>query len=273
MIDTRQVHRSLIEIPDLYSLLPLFTGLMSGSGEPSGGGGNPSRPPANLALVDLTDTREKPDAEAQRTDYDLDRMAGGRRQGVLPTLASWTRLVDGELWDEGIEHDDPAADPTVVSECAFLLTHLGWCSEQQWFDELAADVKSIRRDLRDAVRERDEEPLRCFVEGCGWGVDRVQPAGAEFPWYRCSGCGTTWSHLEVYRLHERQKPMRLSACAESLGRPLSTLKEWRQQGWLRPFAREGSTSLYRLVDVQQVALRVQHGRKTELSVAGERMDA
>jgi hypothetical protein len=115
-----------------------------------------SRPPLVVDVIDLEDQREKADADATRADYDLDRRAGARRQGVLPTLACWVRLVDGELWDDGIEHDPPADNPTVTTECGFLLTHIDWIGEQQWLGEITDDIAAMLDDVRHATGWRPD---------------------------------------------------------------------------------------------------------------------
>lgn len=108
-----ELRRHLGELPELYGLLPTF--LLPGSRplDPEGivGTSSPARPPVNLDVTDLLDTHEKADAEATRTDYDIDRRAtqwrdgcgkmtgspAARRQGILPTLSSWVLLVDENL--------------------------------------------------------------------------------------------------------------------------------------------------------------------------------
>lgn len=118
----RDTRKHLSELPDLYAQLGLFT--LPGSTPPDpdqrSGKSNPShRCVVNLDVLDLTDARLKDDAEVTRTDYDLDRRAGARRQGIVQTLASWVRLVDSEMNDEGIEHEEPMAVEPCGPECQF----------------------------------------------------------------------------------------------------------------------------------------------------------
>jgi hypothetical protein len=221
-----------------------------------------SKPPVSLALIDLTDTREKPDADPVRGDYDLDRRAGGRRQGVLPTLAAWTRLVDGELWDEAREHDPLAETPTVASECGFLLTHLEWIVEQQWANEIADDVRRIRLDLMHAVGERDAEKFSC--ETCGW---EMEPQGdydqelKRYPWYRCTGChATLTTAAEVDRLSaDAADYVTLKYAAKQLGKDWATLRSWKKQGWIKPVGRDQRGSIYSLNAIRGVSISIQKG--------------
>lgn len=149
--------------------------------------------------------------------------------------------------------------PTIVTETRYIATHLDWLAQQRWFDELADDIARIRRDLRDAVRERDPLPLHCTI--CPDGRVEAMDNGS---WFRCTSCDHNWSRVEVWRLYERQQPMSLAECAESMGRPVKTLHHWKAQGWLgKPVGRDARGALYRLGDVQRAALGIRDGKKTE----------
>lgn len=221
---------------------------------------------------------------------------GEPRLGVLPTLASWSRAVSDGLWEAGVTHDELGVEActrlcdeapvrarrlqtegpcggiarqhrtaaTVSGECAFLLEHVTWISRQRWRTELAADVTAIRRALRAAVREHDPIQLKCTIETCGWPVEAqaVDPETGEAGYYRCTGCGRTWSRAEVSRLYDRQQPMSLAECAEILGRPVKTLHHWRGKDWIRPVGRDHRGALFSLSDVQDVAFSTINGIKT-----------
>jgi hypothetical protein len=242
---------SLRQIPDAFALLDEF--ILPGSAPAPGGARSApssSRPPVNLVVLDLQDVREKPDSDPQRTDYNLDRRAGARRQGVLPTLASWVRLVDGELWDEGLVHDAPADTPSVATECVWLSAHVDWILEQQWASEIADECSAILRDIQAAIGEHEVTAQRaCFA--CGWDVTEMDGGN----WFRCTGCPKTWSRLELHRMAERKKPKTLKQCAELIGVSVRTLRYARADRAFRPVARDGSTDLF---DLQQVAASVQH---------------
>ena len=251
MTDTR---KQLAAIPDLYCLLPLFVLPGTGSDDDGRAKASPKRPPGSLAVLDLLDTREKPDADPTRQDFDLDRRAGARRQGVLPTLASWSRLVDSELWDEGREHTPPSDSPTIAGECGFLLEHLRWAEDHRWFDELAADVAGIHRDLMRAVREPDPIALVCTIPGCGWGVIN------EGPYFRCTGCGKTTSPLEAYRMAEKKRPKTIRECAVQLNVSVRTLRKLIASRELRHVAAGPGKSL--LYDVQDASAALAKERLT-----------
>ena len=250
---TDQTKRDLMSIPDLYALLPMFAEPGVGATGEGGSGKPGSKPPVNLAVLDLLDTREKPDSDPQRLDWELDRMAGSRRQGVLPTLASWVRLVDGEMWDESAEHEPPNDYPTVATECGFLLANFGWIAEQQWFNELADDVKAIRRDLREATHNHDvTEHLTCIQPGCGWDVKPMDGGS----WFKCSGCGESWGRIELHKMAERKRPRPLKECADLTGTPHRTLRYLVAEGELRHVARDGNRCLYDIQDVVVAAAKV-----------------
>lgn len=244
--DYAQTRTHLEQIPDLFANLGLF--LVRGpSAEGTFGAPSGSRPPMDLGVIDLLDEREKRDCEPTRTADEIarDRLNGARRMGVLPILVQWTRLVDSELWDEGIEHAPLADSPTVASECGFLLLHLAWCAEQQWFNELADDVRKIRGDLRQATRSRDVEDLRLACTQCGWpNIERM----ADGAWFRCAGCGESWGRLEMHKMAERKRPRPLKQVAEFVNAPHRTLRHLVAEGKLKHVARDGNANLYDIQD-------------------------
>lgn len=250
MSDINDARQALGEIPGLYELLHLF--VEPGVGATSEGytaSASPARPPVNLGVLDLLDGREKADSEPTRTDAEIDRLAGARRQGVLPTLASWVRLVDGELWDADQDHQPPSDYTTILSETGFLLTHIDWIGDQQWADEFVRDLCGIVRDLKQATHQ--PEPERYSCTRCGWDIQEMD-RGA---WYRCVGCSQRWTRIELHRMAERKQPRTLKQIAELVGISVSTLRAARNERKFRPVARDGKAELF---DLQEVAASVQH---------------
>lgn len=221
-----------------------------------------SRPPLVVDVIDLEDQREKADADATRADYDLDRRAGARRQGVLPTLACWVRLVDGELWDDGIEHEPPADDPTVATECGFLLTHIDWIGEQQWLGEITGDIGAMLDDVRHATGWRPEPKYHCGT--CGWDVEGRDPGDdGKFTWFNCTGCPKTWTRAtgEAALQREQANFQPLRACAKAVERPIETLRFWRAQGWISHVGKDRRGFLYDLRLIRDFASRVKQGKR------------
>ncbi len=263
--ETRQ---HLTELPDLYAQLWMFTKPGSAPKDPDqrSGKSNPARRSVvNLDVLDLTDERLKADAEDTRTDYTLDSRAGARRQGVVNTLAAWSRLVCSELADAGVD-TDLAEEPTITSECGYLLTHLDWIAEQQWFDdELHPDVRQMRADVRRAIGDRDDVTSMPCLD-CGWEMVGQGDYDAErkrFPWYKCSGCSkTAVTQAELDRIDEKARDtVTLSYAARMLKRPVSTLKEWVQQGWVRPEGSDTRGTVYSLTAFKEHSQTIKRGRK------------
>ena len=247
-----QLSDALEQIPASFDLLGEFILPGSAPASPDGprGVSSPSRPPLNLVVLDLRDTREKADSDPSRTDYAIDRRAGARRQGVLPTLVSWARRADGELWDEGKAHQPPPDAPTVATECGWLLDHVNWIVDREWAVEIADECAAILRDIRAAIGEFDvKNQLACM--DCGWDVHEAN--GGDY--FRCSGCAKTWGRIELHRMAERKTPKTMKQCAEMLAVSIRTLRYARAEGDFKPVARDGSTDLF---DLQQVAASVQH---------------
>jgi hypothetical protein len=254
----------LAAIPPLFARLPQFIRPGSRPADPDRvtTSTSPARPPLNLDVLDLLDLREKADAEATRGDYDLDRRAGGRRQGILPTLSSWVRLVDGERWDEGDEHQNPPTQRTVEGECGWLTEGLDWITEQKWANELEQDLQRMVADMRRACGESPEVPLTCSK--CRWLVE-PRDGGA---WYVCTGCNWTWTMAnEIDRLLQAQTDIMdaatLPEIAANVGRPVSTVKEWKARGWLLPVGKTKRGYVYDVKAAQRVAesVKVERGKR------------
>lgn len=261
-----QTRAHLTDLPDLFA--SLFMYLIPGSApqdpDQRSGRSNPAhRSIVNLDVVDLIDRREKANAEPTRTDYDLDRRAGARRQGVLPTLASWSRLVSAELWDEGMEHDEPADEATIVGECGFLLRHLSWAGRQGWFLEMHEDVRTIRADVRRAIGDRD--PLSYTCPDCTWTVEERFDRQV----FVCTGCERTWTMAnEIDALVAEQASSRtIGECAKDVGKPVGTLHHWKAEGWISPagWDRKKKCDLYDVRLVRRAAETIRNGRKTEVN--------
>lgn len=250
-----QLSEALEQIPAAFDLLGEFILPGSAPVSPDGprGASSPSRPPLNLVVLDLQDTRQKRDCDPSRTDYDLDRRAGARRQGVLPTLASWVRLVDGELWDEALEHDPPTDAPTVATECTWLGDHVDWIVDQQWAVEIADECAAILRDIRAAIGEFEvKDQLACMY--CGWDVNEDERG----EWFRCSGCDRKWGRVELHNMAKRKMPKTLKECAKMLGVSLRTLRYARARREFRPVARDGSADLFDLSEVAVGVMRMKY---------------
>jgi hypothetical protein len=281
----RETRQHLGELPDLYALLPFFT--LPGVGVPeeerSGGAGFGSRPPVNLDVIDLGRKRQKKDTDAVRTEderardreqwrWEIEDTRSGHagvvvageparfREGILPMLFQWTRLIDGEMWDEEIEHEGPAEDPTISGECGFLLAHFAWITEQPWWLEFYDEIKTMHRLLLDATHQRVEKArLTCLNDECGWDVFPVETEVGN-RYFKCEGCGETWGALELHRMAERKRPRKLSECAKITGVSVRSLRTEIAEHALRPKIRDGNTDLFDLQDVAAVAARIKLGR-------------
>jgi hypothetical protein len=233
-----ETRKHLGELPDLFAQLSHFWEPGSSPKDPDQrrGKSNPAhRSVVNLDVLDLTDVREKANAEPTRTDYDLDRRAGARRQGVLPTLASWSRLVDSELWDAGIEHEEQAAEATVSGECGYLLRHMTWIGQQAWLNELHDDVEWLRKDLRRAIGDFDRPTLRLVCPQCGSPSELIN-----VKWLACSLSDrhdTSVDDLEGQ--YRRKPPMTTSEVCREFRVSSAQLWQWKTRRKITPIPREG----------------------------------
>lgn len=221
-----------------------------------------------------------------------------RRRGILPTLSSWVLMVDEDLdgtagyvspWVReaccgacfvvfagqsethgccvGSLRPHPWGDRTVSGECSYLLSHLDWIVDQQWSDEIAADVKKMAADLRRETRQPIEEaPLPCLY--CGWQMQGMGDFDTErhrYPWYRCTGCRksiTTQAELDRVQ-RKANDTVTLRYAAEELSRPFSTLREWKQRGWIQPLGKDSRGHVYSLAAIRKVGDSVRNGQRYE----------
>lgn len=254
----QKLSKALSELPAAYNQLHLFQlpgSRPSDTGSKQRHGTLSTRAPLVLEVLDLLDRRHKNDVEPTRDNYELDKMAASRRQGVLPTLSQWVRLVDGELWDSDVSHSEPSDTPTVDSECSWLHGHVDWITEQPWLNEMADDLTRMLKDCT-LITGTDEHTIKmtCTNLGCGWPVTEE----ADGAWYRCTGCGRSWGRLELHKMAERKKPKPLAECAKLAGVAERTLKRYEEAGHIKHVARDGSRFLYDIDEVMKATMNLRY---------------
>ena len=214
LADRLQLERDLADLPTLAEVLDreYFALLARGDRDPDD---SSVRYVTRFDVLDLADRRWKRDAIATdpAAEADTARRLGARRQGILPTLASWVSLAVGEMHDAGEWHTPPTdpdqivwavtpdgtttatkPGPTVATEAGWLHRHLDWIVEQQWAPDLADELRRIMRDL---------EQLGINFEG---------------PDHRATGT--------------------VRELAEQLDIPQQTIRDWVRKGWLVPIKAE-----------------------------------
>lgn len=152
---SKRVDSWLRALPDLFTLLPSVIDHGTVAGNPGNvHAKNPDPPaPMRLEVLDMLDTRH-----GLRSDGTTDV------RGVLGLLHSWAERVRDE---RHLARPDRA---TVSTEISTLLGHLAWITQQDWVEDLYAEIKTLHRQLRDAVGEYRQRPV---------GTCHAQPIGAE----------------------------------------------------------------------------------------------
>lgn len=148
-----QLDRDLSDLPELVDQLEANYGALLARG-----GRNPDDPwityPASLKVIELADKRTKGAPIADAADQsEIDRLAGSRRLGVLPSLEMWVRMVEADMLDLDIEHRPPRLDDTgtVTTAAGWIAAHLDWIAGRQEVQELAAEVRGMVIDLERVV--------------------------------------------------------------------------------------------------------------------------
>ena len=223
-----RVYRWLLELPDDMALLP---DVLTGVGGADGGKTPPcERSVFRVAVADLLDERRKTGYASSDAVAQVGKVAreAGRRYGVLWELSMWARMADEDMTNAGVDHTPTADHTTILTECDWLLRHHPWITTCEWADEYFDSVRSIVRDVRQAMGERRPYQPRCE---CGWHI-QARDQGA---YYQCTGCGRIVEHwAELKRIAEVQQPMTLAELSVAIDVPEKTLYRWKDAGIITP---------------------------------------
>lgn len=278
----------LHELPDLAAHLALRL-TSSQPGTETGGKRDPAETaPVHLAILHALDDRHRyagdnmpaymedeawrcPHAAHPPRECPWEADDDGR-QGLLPDLALWARMINDDLeqYDPELPEDLPE-EFTVASVCDWLARHhRRWAtlddgaSDQRLSAEVAEQLRRARADmdndvkrwhnrLRSELGERDPITLRhSTAGGCGHIIE-PRDGGT---WYGCTGCGEVFDHAAgLKRLAELQAPPTLTEASALTGIPLITLKRRVTDGELTAVNPGRRPARYRLRDVQQAGAR------------------
>lgn len=234
---TQQLHTNLHDLPELAA-----TAAAALPGEKLTTNTNnrtppTSRPPLNLAVVDLTRRTPPIDPLTETT----------RPTGILTTLESWTRTIEAQMLDAGqIEPDTLAQTPTITSECTWLLHQIAWITKQEWAANFAADIHRITHQCKQILHIRAEYRPKCQRDGCTGLL--TEHTG----WWTCPQCG------QDYRDHRMILALQQPMTAEQIARTglievkAATIRKWRERGHLTPIE-DGPRPKYSIIDVLQLA--------------------
>ena len=174
MTDTPTTTAQLAQIFDWAALLPALLTRCAPTGDTSRTGRRVpgSRPPVRLDILQILDTRRRATGDDAEDRAWHDRMASDHRQGILPDLWQWCRLIEAEAMHSRPEPPDELPEqPTLAGVVDWLTRHTPWAVEQPWAGEYVADVDWWWRKLREAVGEAGETGVPCAR--CGEGLSMV----------------------------------------------------------------------------------------------------
>ena len=257
----KRLRAGLRDLPELGALAATTLPGEHLGGEGGGRSVPGSRPPLNLAALDLTRRTppcDDPVSESRRAATEIAwvgadgraRPDAGLSAGILTTLESWTRMAEAEMLDAGqIEPDTLAATPTVDSECAWLLRRIVWILEQPWVDEFADDVARLVAGCRAVLRERPTYRPRC--PRCPTGV--LADAGNGY--WSCTECGQTHrdSRMGLREIVAQQQPMTAGELTRAFGWSTKTVESWVQRDRLQPVDPDAKPRRYHVLDALRLA--------------------
>lgn len=162
----RSTTEQLADILDWAALLPALLTRRAPTGDTSRGGRTSpgSRPPVRLDVLHVLDERPRITGDDAEDRAWHDRMASDHRQGLLPDLWQWARMIESEAMDgRPALPDELPEQPTLASVVGWLTKHTDpWALAQQWASEYVADIDWWWRRLRDLVGEaRGHSGVEC----------------------------------------------------------------------------------------------------------------
>lgn len=204
--------------------------------------------------------------------YRIQPSTGGQLDGPRPAPASrvlidvvyWDLARGSDLWnwctlviDEMVDQDEDdridgspnARNPTIAAMCSWLAKHADWIITYN--DDFPDDIAKIHAAYRRAAGIKAEIVYRCSQ--CDW---RVEPQDGQ-TWYRCTGCGKTWTMAtEIDRLMRGQSDvMTLGQIAKETGIPHPTLRRWAGKRF-SPVGERHGRPLYDIRTVRRAAERI-----------------
>ena len=158
--------QQLRDILDWAAILPALLTRRAPTGDTSRTGRSRSvpgsRPPVRLDVLHVLDTRTRVAGDDAEDRAWHDRMASDHRQGLLPDLWQWCRLIEAEAMDACPDVPEELPErPVLASVVDWLVKHTPWALTQPWADEYAADVDWWWRRLRDLIGEAGESGVPC----------------------------------------------------------------------------------------------------------------
>lgn len=184
------------------------------------------------------------------------------RQGVLPDLWVWARMIEADLMEADPKLPEELPDPaTMATVASWLVDH-----HERWGElfpaegvEFAKDVKRWHNRLRAELGEHDPPTLRHGgVGGCGNELAQL----ADQVRYECRGCHEVLTMPEMLSLAKWNSAVTLAEAHDLLAKepsvptvPLSTLKHWAKTGRIEATTHH-RPKLYWLRDITHEAKRV-----------------
>lgn len=187
---TNRLERWLEQIPERYALLPRYL-LPSADLDANPESKATKRPhapaPVRVAALDLLDTRKG--RRWQGTEPTSDRRGA---LGALLAIANEIREARGSR---------PRDTSTVLHEATTIRRQLDWLTTQPWITDVYQEVRTLHRDLGDAIGEYPPKPVgTCYVIPEGEDDECGGPLLPNHSGVFCPRCGTSWGHDELRRV-------------------------------------------------------------------------
>lgn len=251
---TLTLRQKLTELTELATLLPeLATPTRNAqTAGPRGIAHSPA--PVRLDVIHALDHRLRDLSDDAEDRAWHDRAAGGdHRQGLVPDLYQWAKLVDAEARETGYEPIDLPDGLTLTIVVDWLDPWTDWAHAQPFGHTFARDIDWWWRHLRTLAGERDDYQPRCTA--CHFPI--AEAAGGI---WQCAGCRNETS-LDAGLRRLAEPLVTLTQASALTGIPLTTLKRRVAAGTLLPVTPAGERpARYRTSDIQPNTKNVGHLR-------------
>lgn len=237
----RPVAELLAELPEIYALLPAVLTSRTPGGEEARHARPSPCAPMRLEVAALLDRRVRLDGDALEM-ADWDTAAGEDRQGLLPSLWAWGRLIEAEMLDTSPDLPEFLPDePTMASVCAWLVRYTPWALVQPWADEYTADIRRRHGAAERLVRHCDHYRAHACSRCGGDSAELVNNGDL----WACPDCGHAdpGPRREIDAFRRRPSMPTPMVCA-LMGCTQEWLWQQHHRGRIQPDSAKGSRPLW-----------------------------
>lgn len=197
-VNTMRQH--LRDLEDYVAIILAMQGSIGSKPHGSIGVSFGSKPPMSLTPLALLDTRSTTADHVERDSPDFDPVGADEHDHIRSLPSSVHALA---VWVRDERDESEPTSWTLVGELRYLATTLDWCAQQQWVDELHADLKELHGQARSLAKDKPPGPLgHCLTVDCKGTVfpASIKDSGGRHDGGRCDECNRPYTGPDLVRL-------------------------------------------------------------------------